>query len=281
MLCVERMRPLLGTFVTVRAEGADSMMPDAVNLAVDSAFRAIARVDRLMSFHRRNSDIGRLNRARPGAIQRVHGWTFHVLGEALKLWEWSGGTFDCNVGASLIKMGLLPKSNLVRASRMQPYGRAVCLRSNRSIKLISKVTLDLGGMAKGFAVDQAVKALQAHHMKSGTVNAGGDLRTFGEVSQAIWLRCAEEPSQVQIIGMLTNGAIATSASYFTDTNQRGNADTSAILNVKKNQFHAMTDSISVIARNCLLADGLTKVAAIGGRLPRRLARYAKARVVTP
>lgn len=281
MLHAERMRPLLGTFVTIRAEGAIGTAPDAVNLAVDSAFRAIARVDRLMSFHRRNSDIGRLNRARPGAIQRVHGWTFHVLGEALKLWKWSGGAFDCNVGASLIKMGLLPKSNFAGASRMKPYGQAVCLRRNRSIKLISKVTLDLGGIAKGFAVDQAVKTLQAHHMKSGMVNAGGDLRTFGDESQAIWRRCPNDPSQAQIIGMLTNGAIATSASYFTDTNQHGNADISAILNVKKNRFHTMTDSISVIARNCLLADGLTKVAAIGVRLPRRLARYAKARVVTP
>lgn len=280
MLHVERMRLMLGTFVTIRATGAVGTTPEAVSAAIESAFRTIARVDQLMSFHRYKSDIGRLNRARPGAIYRVHGWTFHVLRESLKLWKWSGGAFDCNVGASLVKNGLLPKINFVRSSQTLPYGQAICLRSNHSIKIISKVALDLGGIAKGFAVDLAVRTLRSHHMEIGMVNAGGDLRAFGEESQPIFLRCADDPSQIRLIGALTNGAIATSASYFVDTDMQDNSNLSAIVNVKKKKRHTMTSSISVIARNCLLADGLTKVAALRGRVPRRLTRYAKASVVT-
>lgn len=277
---VERMRPMLGTFVTIKAEGAAGTTPEAVSAAIESAFRTIERVDQLMSFYRCNSDINRLNRARPGSIYRVHAWTFHVLRESLKLWKLSGGAFDCNVGASLVKNGLLPKINFVRSSQTLPYGQAICLRSNHSIKLISKVALDLGGIAKGFAVDLAVKTLRSHHMEIGMVNAGGDLRAFGEVSQPILLRCADSPSQVRTLGALTNGAIATSASYFVDTNTHDNSNSSAIVNVKKKRLHTMTSSISVIARNCLLADGLTKVAALRGRVPRRLIRYAKASVIT-
>ena len=281
MLHVERMRPMLGTFVTIRASGPAGTTPEAVSAAIESAFRTIARVDQLMSFHRYKSDIGRLNRARPGAICRVNGWTFHVLRESLKLWKWSGGAFDCNVGASLVKNGLLPKINFVRSSQTLPYGQAICLRSNHSIKIISKVALDLGGIAKGFAVDLAVRTLRSHHMEIGMVNAGGDLRAFGEESQPIFLRCADDPSQMRLIGALTNGAIATSGSYFVGTDMQDTSNLSAIVNVKKKKRHTMTNSISVIARNCLLADGLTKVAALRGRVPRRLTRYAKASVVTP
>ena len=281
MLHVERMRPMLGTFVTIRATGAVGSTLEAVSAAIESAFRTIARVDQLMSFHRYKSDIGRLNRARPGAIYRVNGWTFHVLRESFKLWKWSGGAFDCNVGASLVKNGLLPKINFVRSSQTLPYGQAICLRSNHSIKIISKVALDLGGIAKGFAVDLAVRTLRSHHMEMGMVNAGGDLRAFGEESQPIFLRCAVDPSQMRLIGALTNGAIATSGSYFVGPDMQGNSNLSAIVNVKKKKRHTMTNSISVIARNCLLADGLTKVAALRGRVPRRLTRYAKASVVPP
>ena len=65
---VERMRPMLGTFVTIKAEGAAGTTPEAVSAAIESAFRTIERVDQLMSFYRCNSDINRLNRARPGSI---------------------------------------------------------------------------------------------------------------------------------------------------------------------------------------------------------------------
>lgn len=274
------MRPMLGTFVTIMAEGAAGTTSEAVSAAIESAFRTIARVDQLMSFYRSNSDISRLNRARPGASYRVHRWTFHVLRESFKLWKWSGGSFDCNVGASLVKNRLLPKNNFVRYSQMMPYGLAICLRSNHTVKLVSKVVLDLGGIAKGFAVDLAVRTLRSHHMEIGMVNAGGDLRAFGEVSQLIFLRCPDNPSQVQTLGALTNAAIATSASYFVDTDIHDKSNLSAIVNVKKKRLHTMTSSISVIARNCLLADGLTKVAALQGRVPRRLIRYAKASVIT-
>jgi len=274
------MRSLLGTFVTIRAESAADIAQADIESAIESAFRAIAHVDGLMSFHRRNSDIGRLNRARPGSVLRVHGWTYQVLREALRLWQWSGGVFDCNVGASLMRSGLLPNNTLGKSVRRSPYGEAICLRNDRWVKLNARVALDLGGIAKGFAVDQAVEVLQAHGMKSGLVNAGGDSRNFGDVAQPVWLRCPDDPSQAQIIGTLTNGAIATSASYFIDTNRPSGVASSAIVNARRERTVTMTNSVSVIARNCLLADGLTKVAILHGRLPMRLARYAQAKVVT-
>jgi thiamine biosynthesis lipoprotein len=59
---LRRMRPLLGTFVEIRATGASSRLETAVR----AAFAAIERVQRLMSFHDPRSDVSRINSAQPG-----------------------------------------------------------------------------------------------------------------------------------------------------------------------------------------------------------------------
>ncbi|MBI3345110.1 MAG: FAD:protein FMN transferase [Gammaproteobacteria bacterium] len=280
MPSVERMRPLLGTFVTIRAQGAVDASEAAVAAAVESAFVAISRVDRLMSFHRRGSDIGRLNRARPGTRLRVHRWTYQVLREAQRLRLESGGAFNCNVGTPLMRAGLLPK--LVRG---QPVRRRhalpdIHLDQYRWIRLSARVVFDLGGIAKGFAVDKAVETLQRGGIASGLVNAGGDMRVFGVEPQPVWARCPSDPANVRMIGMLTNGAIATSAAYFVDRNPSGGAAASAIVKATTGRRVRMASSVSVVARSGMLADALTKVAVIKQRLPSRLARYARARMVT-
>lgn len=280
MPLVERMRPLLGTFVTIQAEGDAEFPAQQVESAVESAFQAIVQVDKLMSFHRRSSDIGHLNRARPGSILRVHRWTFHVLQEALQLWRWSEGAFDCNVGGALIRAGLLPKKILGCPRHRNSRGEAIRLYGNRSVRLNSRVAIDLGGIAKGFAVDQAISALRAYGVTRGLVNAGGDLRVFGEHMHAVWARCPEDPTRARLLGTLANGAVATSGAYFTQARRTGEIANSAIVRTGLDRLVRMSGSVSVVAKNCLLADALTKVVVLNGRLSTRLARYAQARVVT-
>lgn len=277
---VERMRPLLGTFVTIRAQGAAHHSEAAVAAAVESAFVAIGQVDRLMSFHRRGSDIGRLNRARPGTLLRVHRWTHQVLREAQRLRSESGGAFNCNVGAPLMRAGLLPKLVRGQAVRRRHTQPDIHLVQCGWVRLSARVVFDLGGIAKGFAVDKAVEALQRGGIASGLVNAGGDMRAFGVEPQPVWARCPRDPANVQMIGTLTNGAIATSAAYFVDRNPLCGAAASAIVETRTGRRVMMANSISVVARSGMLADALTKVAVIKQRLPSRLARYARASIVT-
>lgn len=274
------MRPLLGTFVTIRVQGAANASEAAVAAAVESAFVAISRVDRLMSFHRRGSDISRLNRARPGARLRVHRWTYQVLREAQRLRSESGGAFNCNVGAPLMRAGLLPKQVRCQPVRQRHAQPDIHLDQCGWVRLSARVVFDLGGIAKGFAVDKAVEALQRSGIASGLVNAGGDMRVFGVEPQPIWARCPSDPANVRMIGMLSNGAIATSAAYFADRNPSGGAAASAIVEARTGRRMMMANSVSVIARSGMLADALTKVAVIKQRLPNRLARYARAKMVT-
>lgn len=279
MSVVERVRPLLGTFVSVRVQPG-ALSTAQIDAAVDSAFRAMAQVDRLMSFHRRSSDVGRINRGRPGAVVRVHRWTHAVLALAQHLGHASGGTFDCNVGVPLVRAGLLPHLKPGRVTVGRPRtDAAMNLSRDRRIILRRRVMIDLGGIAKGFAVDRAVAVLRSLGVPSGAVNAGGDLRVFGDSLQPVAVRLPNDPGNVVQIGALANGAVATSASYFVAIRPSAPAHSSAIVNTTNGRRACLTGSVSVIAKTCMLADALTKIAVLKGSLPTGLARRAQASIV--
>lgn len=276
---VERMRPLVGTFVTIQAKETSSLTPEQLESAVNSAFRAIERVERLMSFHRSDSDIGRLNRARPGCYLRVHRWTYIVLREALRLHKASVGAFDCNIGGVLVRAGLLPRSQRMAVRCRPPMHKTIALMNNGRVKLSHRIALDLGGIAKGFAVDQAVRVLRDRGVRTGLVNAGGDLRAFGPEPQAVWVRCPSAPGEQRLIGHIRNGAVATSASYFVRAASTDGVAASAIVDAVSGRRLGLAGSVSVVAKTCMLADALTKVAALRGGVPAALRQRSQAKVI--
>src|SRR6266540_5231157 len=89
-----RARPYLGTLVTVRA-GGDS--GDHVRRAIDEAFRRIAGVHSLMSFHDASSEVSTLNRLAHRRAVVVSPETFSVLTLASEIFLASAGTFDITV----------------------------------------------------------------------------------------------------------------------------------------------------------------------------------------
>src|SRR5262249_43137191 len=76
------------------------------------------------------------------------------------------------------------------------------------------VKVDLGGIAKGFAVDRAVDALHRHGVAEGLVNAGGDLRVFGPRSHVVDVRDPRQPVSPLYRVALRNAALASSAGRF-------------------------------------------------------------------
>ncbi|HAT39056.1 FAD:protein FMN transferase [Polynucleobacter necessarius] len=91
------------------------------------------------------------------------------------------------------------------------------------IELTRPVCLDLGGIAKGFAVNMAVRVLLSEGTLSGSVNAGGDLRVFGDHSLLIQVRHPELPEEVIAVGALKDGAIATSGLWSLFCKKRSHA----------------------------------------------------------
>src|SRR5260221_1847632 len=199
-----RLRPAMGTLVHVSASGPEH----AVQRSVDAALATIERVERLMSFHDPGSDLSRLNRQAWRTPQTVHPWTWAVLRRAVRIAEASAGLFDITVAPLLMREGLLPGS--ADASLQCGVWRHIVLMPECRVFLERPMLLDLGGIAKGFAVDRAIHELRKGGCTQGAVNAGGDLRRFGLIPHPIHLRRRDGLVQV---AELRCGAIATSVPH--------------------------------------------------------------------
>ena len=249
---VRRARPSLGTFVEITARGDSE--PE-LHGAIDRAFDAIARVDRQMSFHELASDISRINREAFRRKVTVDPWTWRVLRAAQELSHESDGLFDITVARKLMKWNYLP-----RRYRNVSEGnwRDIVLEKNCTVRFRQRVIVDLGGIAKGFAVDRAVKALKRAGVSSGVVNAGGDLRVFGLKAELVHLRHPAEPMRPAGAIRLRERALATSGIYFAQK-RCGRAAVSSLINGRTRRSSRELVSVSVAASACMIADALTKI----------------------
>ncbi len=250
-------RPLLGTYVEIRIDDTD---PETAIVAVDAGFAAISEVQRLMSVFDENSDISRINRFAERFPVPVAPWTREILALAQALYESSDGLFDCGIAPELAAWGLLPARDPVSSRSSIAHIR---LTEDGCVSCVAPARLDLGGIAKGFAVDRAAEALIAAGARGGIVNAGGDLRVFGTADEAIYLRDPADPTQVRFAGQLADGALATSGTYFSRREHRGE-EVSALVDPRTRRPVLSQRSYSVIAPRCVIADALTKVLALSG-----------------
>jgi thiamine biosynthesis lipoprotein len=165
--------------------------------------------------------------------------------------------FDVTVAPVLIAEGLLPA---VAAGDADGSHSDVELLPMCRVLLRRPMLLDLGGIAKGFAVDQAIRALRRAGCSEGLVNAGGDLRRFGAQRELIHLRT---PRGAIPLAELGSGALATSNPYRTQPGHLAQP-IGGIVDPRRKRLWQGRNSVSVAARSCMLADALTKVAALAG-----------------
>jgi thiamine biosynthesis lipoprotein len=258
-----RAQPLLGTFVEIRSAGANE---SSAECAIDAAFAAIAKIHRLMSFHDGDSDVSRLNRDACRQTVAVDPWTYAVLEAALLMHRRSEGAFDVAIAPVLQQFGLLPRYGTDAASSpaAAATGDAIELLSGCRVRLHDPgIRIDLGGIAKGFAVDRAIDILQQHGQSQGLVNAGGDLAAFGPAPETVHVRHPRFPDQILCRVAITDAALASSG-YFFDPLDAVAGLTTAAVNPATREFISGVAGATVRAPSCMLADALTKVVMIAG-----------------
>lgn len=250
-----RARPLLGTLVEIAATGLDSAQ---VQAAIGRAFTVVEKVHGLMSYHDANSDVSRINREAFDAEVQVDAHTYRVLRAARLMAEASNGVFDITIAPQLTRMGFLPAhENFPKISSRANWRDIVLLPDNR-VRLACSLSIDLSGIAKGYAVDLAIKALTDAGMTAGRVNAGGDLRVFGDAAQHIHVRDPGAHTHTIPLLELTHGAAATSAGYYSERLHQGRMVT-PIIHPHSRAACESGRSVTVLARDCMTADALTKV----------------------
>lgn len=240
------MRPLLGTYVeiAVQAEGEKG------ELAITRAFKAIEEIQQLLSFHDPESDLSRLNLA-GGAAVTLHPLSHRVLRLARAVTLASKGLFNCMVGGALVRQGVLPDHG---AAPMLDCGHPEDIEFNGShVRLKRPVMITLDGIAKGYAVDHAIQALQQSGISAGWVNAGGDMRAFGSVVLPVHRR--ELDGSLTPLGGLKQAAMATSC-------VRPQHDASFPAWIVSDDRVPEVGAWTVLARTAWRADALTKVASL-------------------
>jgi len=259
---VRRARPLLGTFVEIEVAGT---VKSEMNAAIDAAFEVVASVHRLMSFHEPDSDVSRLNREAWIRPVSVHAWTFEVLQAAVKMHRRSNGMFDISVAPALQAMGLLPQMNddVPIDTKTRSFDAIELLEGQRVRFRQANVRIDLGGIAKGFAVDRAVEVLRGLGAASGLVNAGGDLAAFGGEPQTVHIRHPRDPRRLICSVEVTDEALASTARRF-DPFQSADTASSAIIDPGSRKPADAVDGTTVRAPCCMIADALTKIVMIAG-----------------
>ena len=126
------------------------------------------------------------------------------------------------------------------------------------MRFARSLNLDLSGIAKGYAVDLAIRSLVKAGMSAGKVNAGGDLRVFGATEQLINVRAPNAHTQLIPLLTLTQGAAATSAGYYSERLHQGRLVT-PIIHPHSKVACESGRSVTVLAKDCMTADALTKV----------------------
>lgn len=263
---LESARLLLGTLIQIRVYASDVAQAQQASAA---AFGEIAGVQAAMSFHEADSDVSRLNREAHQHPVGVDRRSYRVLQRAVMLFKQSQGHFDVTVAPLLVANGSLPPPAQACRADLGATSADIALLGGRRVYFRRPLWLDLGGIAKGYAVDRAVAMLRAHGIRRGSVNAGGDLRVFGPQAERILLRSPRPPRRGLPILELGNCALATSSANAEAHPQHWRG--------RQRRAVCGQTTVVVAARHAWLADGLTKIALSDARIAAGCLAHHRAR----
>lgn len=270
----EAERPEMGMAFRIVLYASSQAAADA---AVAAAFARVEQLNAIMSDYEEDSELSRLSRSSGlGIAVPVSEDLWRVLSRAQALAERSGGAFDVTVGPFVNlwrrarRQHRLPDPALLAEARCSVGYQLVRLEpGHRTVELLApKMKLDLGGIAKGDALDQAMKALQQQGIRSALIEAGGDVLVSapppGKPGWRFQLSSLDVTNAPPArILLLKNQAISTSGDLY----QRLEIDGVRYSHIVDPRTGiGLTDHslVNVIAPDGITSDSLTKVLAVLG-----------------
>lgn len=284
-LPVRRTLPVMGTIAEVVVTDAD---PRRAQAAIDAALEELRRVERLMTWFSPDSDVGRVNALAATAPVAVSDETAGVLRDALAWAEASDGAFDPGVGRvvglwDVIHRRVPPRPELVRRLAGRRFYRAVDVDRWRGRAVVRfadrEVALDLGGIAKGHAVDRAADVLRRRGITRAIVAVGGDLFALGTAADGgpwrVGVRLPDDPARLADTLEVREAAVATSGDYFRFFSHGGRRYHHLLDPATAAPRRTPARSVTVTAARCVVADAAAT--AVFGMAPARAERLLAAR----
>jgi thiamine biosynthesis lipoprotein len=207
-------RPALGTLVEIRIDHPDSTVARS---ALEEGFREVYRIQGLMSAYDERSEVFGLNRK--GFCENARPETLEVVKKGLYYSELTEGAFNIAILPVLhlweetACYGVSPgDSEVVKAMELTNW-RDISIKENNIRLRKDGMSLTLGGVAKGYAIDRAVDAIRRLGIKRAMVNGGGDIRVVGGNGNGAWrvgVRSPNKERKLITVVELADQAIATS-----------------------------------------------------------------------
>jgi len=242
--------------------------------AIDASMEEMRRVEEKMSRFLPESEVSKINKEalinNPEHSLSGDGWITvsdelsSVLGEAVYISDLTKGSFDITIyplcrtwkfDGETVKVP--DRREIVEKLKLVNYKNMIV--ENGRVKFAKRsMGIDLGGIAKGYAVDAAIRVLKEKNIKSAMVNAGGDIYVLGRKRGKPWRIGIRHPrKEGEILGIveLEDKAIVTSGDYerfFFSEGKRYHH----ILNPKTGYPADGCQSVTIVAEKATFADGL-------------------------
>ena len=256
----------MGSSVNLTAWTADE---PAARAAFDEVFAEFTRLEKLMSTWIPESDVSRINRAAGLNPVRVSAEVRDVLNTARQMSEWTGGRFDVTFGA-LSGLWKFDHDQDNVAPDMPEVRRRLALIDYRAIQMDDAagtvflarrgMSMHLGGIGKGYAVDRGVAILRQRGVRNFMVQSGGDIYVGGMKDGRPWRLAIQDPrgpANRSIADLdLSDGTFSTSGDYeryFIKDGRRYHH----ILDPTTGEPARGTRSVTIVSNLAVVADGLS------------------------
>jgi thiamine biosynthesis lipoprotein len=254
---------IMGTRIAVEAWHEDAATATG---AIDAVLAEMHRIDTLMSHYKPESQLSRINREAAAGAVPVDRELADLIVRALEFSELSGGAFDITYAS----VGYLydyrehrrpTEAEIAAALPAINWRHVVVDRQASTVRFLKPgMRIDLGGIAKGHAVDRCVALLRARGITNASVSAGGDSRLLGDRRGRPWvvgIRHPDDRERVIARIPLEDAAISTSGDYERYFDEDG-VRYHHIINPRTGRSAEGVRSVTVIGPDATLTEGLTK-----------------------
>ena len=240
--------------------------------AIDAVMRDMERIDAAMSTYKADSEVSRVNAGAARAPMRISRELFDLLTTAVEYSRITDGAFDityASVGFMYdFRRRQKPTEAEIEAALPAVNYRNLELDPRRRTVHFSRpgVRIDLGGIAKGHAVDRGIAILQQRGIRHALVSAGGDSRIIGDRFGKPWIVGIRHPDRKdQVIARipLVDTAISTSGDYERYFDENG-VRYHHIIDPATGHPASKVRSATILAPTATRTDGLSKTAFVLG-----------------
>lgn len=259
---------MMGTKFEIKIE---SLSKQQASVCSEQAYQEIDRIEQLLSSFIPTSEISQINLLAPHEAVAISDETFFIIEQAIQHSKNSQGAFDitfASIGYQYdLRKKIKPTEQQIKQYLDAIDYRHIVLKYPTIAFKHQNVKINLGGIAKGYAIEQASKLLKQCGILEGIISGGGDSKIIGDHHGKEWIIGIQHPRKEKELALripLSNIAISTSGDYeryYLDNGQRIHH----ILNPKTGKPTTQTWSASVIGNNATKTDVLSTTIFILGK----------------